>query len=511
MNGCRLRAAVLVGALVVGSMGCAGSTGRPGTADGLPALSLAARIRAVTSAPPLDRLLWGILAVDVATGRVLFAHDGARKFIPASNMKIPVTAAALERLGPGYRFVTPVHAVGPLEGDVLDGDIVVTGVGDPTLSARFWPDPEAPLLALADSVAAAGIRRVTGRLVVDVSGWDSTTVAESWMWGNLSGAYSANPGAFVVAEGETHLRIEGGAAPGAPAEVRVEPPGRPGFVRADVVTGSEEAEPHVSVGWLPESRQLHVQGSVPPGGVVGMEVATRDPVRQAAAALGAALERRGIEVAGGWNVAWSPGEALATGCASGDLEGCSGARRIAALASPPLTEIVAATLGASQNFIAEQLARALGRSDTTRASWSAGRDAVARYLVEDVGLDSLAFRLHDASGMSAYDLLSPEAVVAVLRHELRAPWGPAFRAALAEPGEEGTTLESRLQDLQGRLWGKTGTLANVNSLSGLLRTRDGRDVAFSILSNGSGIPSDPVRSAIDDVVRILAEDGDPGS
>jgi D-alanyl-D-alanine carboxypeptidase/D-alanyl-D-alanine-endopeptidase (penicillin-binding protein 4) len=84
------------------------------------------------------------------------------------------------------------------------------------------------------------------------------------------------------------------------------------------------------------------------------------------------------------------------------------------------------------------------------------------------------------------------------------PNGEIYRHALAEPGEKDSTLERRLTELQGRVFAKTGTISNVNSLSGYLVEKDGREVVFSLLSNGSGLPSSRVRAALDDVIRVLA-------
>jgi D-alanyl-D-alanine carboxypeptidase/D-alanyl-D-alanine-endopeptidase (penicillin-binding protein 4) len=105
--------------------------------------------------------------------------------------------------------------------------------------------------------------------------------------------------------------------------------------------------------------------------------------------------------------------------------------------------------------------------------------------------------------MSYLNLVTPRAVVQLYDHARTAPWGPVFRAALARPNVESSTLENRLLSLDGRVEGKTGTLSNVNALSGYVRRRDGSELIFSIISNASGLGRGPVVSAIDQLVIAL--------
>ena len=100
--------------------------------------------------------------------------------------------------------------------------------------------------------------------------------------------------------------------------------------------------------------------------------------------------------------------------------------------------------------------------------------------------------------------MTPRALVRILQYLSSNQNNGTYRSALAIPGEEDSTLQERLSDLEGRVFAKTGTISNVNSLSGYLTRDDGSEVVFSILSNGSGLPSGQVRDAIDDIVRILA-------
>ena len=124
-----------------------------------------------------------------------------------------------------------------------------------------------------------------------------------------------------------------------------------------------------------------------------------------------------------------------------------------------------------------------------------------------VGIDSVDLRLEDGSGLSAYNLVTARALTLTLVHVARGPFAEVLRSALAEPGEEDSTLEERLLPLRGRLFAKTGTIANVNALSGYLTGSDGTPMVFSILSNGSGLRSGRIGSVIDRFLLLIAQAG----
>jgi len=461
-------------------------------------------VDAILDAPPMDQVHFGVLAVDARTGSTLYARNAHRKFVPASNQKILVTAAAVSLLGADYHYETGLWSAGPVVEGVLQGDLVLLGTGDPTLSGRFWDSGAAALAALADSVRSRGLERVTGRLVVDVSLWDSTSVGPTWEMEDLGYAYGSTGGAFAIDEGEVRLIVSGAPEPGEPAELVWTPVGTDAYVVSRLTTWPADSTRRVRPSYLPESRRLVVEGHVPASGVDTLSFAQRDPVRQASAALSRALAAAGVVIDGGVGISWEGGEILGPGCRSGALAECADAAPLVALRSPPLIEIVEGILEPSQNWMTEQLVRTLGSERGETGSWEDGTDEVKRFLVETVGIDSLDVAPRDGSGLSAYNLVTPRAIVAVLRYMSASPSGAAYRAALAEPGEEGSTLERRLPGLEGRLYGKTGTISNVNSLSGYLVGDNGREIVFSILSNGSGLPSAEVRAAIDDVVNVLA-------
>jgi serine-type D-Ala-D-Ala carboxypeptidase/endopeptidase (penicillin-binding protein 4) len=135
--------------------------------------TLETRLTKALAGPSLSLRRTSALAVDLATGTVLFHRNSTLPFAPASNEKIPVSWAALAQLGPSYRFHTEVYGVGEREGSAWDGDLVLKGFGDPTLTT-------ADLDRLAAAIKGRGITVVYGRILGDESFYDTKRGAAGW-------------------------------------------------------------------------------------------------------------------------------------------------------------------------------------------------------------------------------------------------------------------------------------------------------------------------------------------
>lgn len=471
-------------------------------------------VEAILARPELSGMHWGLLLARVPRSEsdplaIAYARNSDLRHVPASNHKLVVAAAALELLGAGYRHNTAFLASrGPDAAGVIEGDLLLPGTGDPTLGPPFHDSAEAAAGALADSLVAAGVRQVEGALVVDVSSWDSTSVPTGWLVGNLPNRYAATGGAFSMGLGELEIVVTG-TTPGQPARVEWAPLGTPDFVDARVTTGEVGSPTRLSDGYLPESRRWQVEGTLAPGARQTLVRAQRDPVRQSAAVLLAALEARGIEVRRGLEIRWERETPLDRGCLQGGASGCTGHVRVAGLASPPLSEVVEPMLSESQNWIAEQLVRTVGMEHGEGGSWAEGFQVIHDLMEARVGVDPRDLNFRDASGLAGYNLVTPMALGRILGWAVHRPWGPAYRAALPEPGRPSSTLQSRLLDLSGQVAAKTGTIRHVNGLSGYLVDAHGEEYLFVILSNASNSDAGPVRQAMDDLVRLFV--GAPGS
>ncbi len=170
---------------------------------------------AVAAAPPE-----ACLVVSDPSG-VRFARNPDRPLVPASTLKVATAAVALDLWGPDHRFVTTVSATSPPAGGRVEGDLYLIGGGDPVLGTAGYAAslPGGPgrtrssLEALADSVAATGLREVTGAVVGDGSRHDSARSVAGWDPSYLVGDTVGSLGA---------LRVNGGL------NGWVEEPGRSG-------------------------------------------------------------------------------------------------------------------------------------------------------------------------------------------------------------------------------------------------------------------------------------------
>ena len=161
----------------------------------------------------------------------------------------------------------------------------------------------------------------------------------------------------------------------------------------------------------------------------------------------------------------------------------------------------------SQNLHAEILLRLLGREKGTGGTVQAGLE-VLRGFLNNAGVPAEEYVLYDGSGLSRQNLVTPHAVVELLRYASTQPWGPEFRDSLPIAGKDGSLAE-RFKDLDSTatVYGKTGSLGGVKTLSGYAVTSKGEQVAFSILANNFSLPGKRVNEVIDSIIEAAVNPG----
>ncbi|HZG42994.1 MAG TPA: D-alanyl-D-alanine carboxypeptidase/D-alanyl-D-alanine-endopeptidase, partial [Longimicrobium sp.] len=378
---------------------------RPRATPEAAAARLAERIDAVLARPQARQARWGIEVRDAGTGRVLYARDAARPFVPASNLKLGAAAAAAHHLDPEFRFRTTLYAAGDIRDGVLDGDLVLYGRGDPMISARYFPSQTAVWEMLADSLRARGIRRVTGGVTADESFWDTERHVADWDPEDRKWWYAAPVGALGFNDNSIDFRILPASTVGQPARITGEPASA--FYRLDNDSRMAAAGTAATLDFdrVPGTHRIRAFGVLPLGAGPDVEsFAVENPARWAGVTFRETLEGRGIAL----------GRAEVRVVSDSTLSVSRTAPVLAEWLSPPLDRAIGPVLLTSQNWFAEALVKTLGKQVRGEGSWAAGLAVERAFLVGVVGIDSAAFVLRDGSGLSALNRITPHALVNLL-------------------------------------------------------------------------------------------------
>ncbi len=459
-----------------------------------PAVLLKATIDSLVVDPRFRSAHWGILIVDPDGGDTLYSLNAGKLFMPASNMKIITSVTALAQLGPDFQYRTTFATRGRIRRGVLSGDLVVIGRGDPTVSDHMLHDATIPLRAAAESLAAHGITRITGHIVRGVDPFPDARVGYGWDWDDLTEPYGAGVDALMLNEGFTTIVVRGGARVGTATTVTTMPatayPSLRNHVRTVAQTGDARG-PAVTVAWDSTSGALTVDGTIAPRDSTIAMIAYRDPAAAYLHALATAIDRRGITL--------RPGAAEV-----GTTDSGATLDTLFTMASPPLREILPALLKPSQNQIAEVLLKTIGLERTGVGSADSGVRVIHDQLLA-WGAAADGFVVHDGSGLSRHDYLSPETIVRTLIAARRDTAFQVFYDALPVAGVDGTIADRMRGTMAaGNVRAKTGFVDRARSLSGYVTTADGVPLVFSFLCNNWTTPVRDVERVQDEIAARLA-------
>lgn len=476
------RAALVAGCTIL--MAWSGVAGQARADDGLS--NLRRRLDQILDDHKQPGVRLGAMVVELPGRRVLYARDAGTAMIPASNMKLIVIAAAIDRLGLDFRFKTVLA--------IHNDDLVVIGGGDPTIGdERLAKAGGRTITSLFHTWAAkleqAGVRQIPGDLVVDDSVFDLQFVHPNWPRDQFQAWYEAPIGGLnfnancasvevTPARGRRPARLA--LVPGN-TYLELQDKTRRGGKRTAVVNRNRDSD------------VLVVTGAIRKAGVLG-PITVRDPGVYFGSVLKTVLAAKGIRVHGAVvrrRVRLDDGR-LPHDCHLVDVHRGS---------------ILDAAGRAGRNSLgmaAEGLIKTLGADFRGRGNWPNGVAAVGRFM-DKVGVRSDQYLIDDGSGLSRRNRLSAAAAVNVLGHVFRVGGRTfeAFRDSLARAGIDGS-LRNRLKsgDVKGRVFAKTGYINGVRTLAGYIHTGADRWLAFAFFYNQAAATR-PLTRAQDRACRLL--------
>ncbi len=450
---------------------------------------LATQITGLLSSPGVARGTWGISIRSLDTGEALFEHNSSALLVPASIAKLAALAATVDAVGWDFAFETVIRATGPVVGGVLEGDLVVSGSGDPSIGGRAGEGFEPWIAALKQ----LGVIRINGRIIGDDDAIDEPRPGAMWAWDDLGYSSGALFGALNYAENRMLVTVTPGT-PGEPTTMTVPPHAadRPLLNRS--TTGARDSPALLWPEQRPGEQALTVAGSLPFGSrPVNVYVSAGDPTRWFAGALRSELQLAGIEVVG-------------TAVDLDDLQvkpELSSAPVVHVHRSKSLAEIARPMLKDSINLYSEAVFRM-----STGTTGERTNDAALAALKERVvawGLQPDGLQVVDGSGLSRRDGIAAETLVAILARMYDPTGQSPWMSALPVAGRDGS-LTGRLRNTpaESNLRAKTGTMSNIRSLAGYVRTREDETLAFVIMVNNFEGTGQQAQAAIDAIAVALA-------
>ena len=474
--------------------------------------ALNARLDEILRSNAAYRGFWGIEVAELSSGRILFSRDAQQLFHPASNMKLFTTAAGLEKLGPDFVFRTTVESESGPDAQGHMQNLYLVGRGDPSFCEDLSPPPNDPgetknhpcpsLQKLAEQIKARGVLEVSGPLVADDSYFSWEPYIHGWAAEDLLWGYGAAASALAFDANALQLRIKPALKVGERAQVWLEPLADYYQLNNNLETSGAGTERRLFIERGLDSMRLDVWGQLPiDAGETAEGLAIAHPAQLIGELFRQALGDAGITVRGGVQV--RDVTRLEAAIASQAPAQLPSRVVLAEHDSQPLREIVKVANKESRNFYAEMLLRTLGREVKHRGGLEDGLDVLNEFAQQvDVAQGETVFA--DGSGLSRDDMVTPETLVKLLIHMAGGTTFDAFLDTLPVAGVDGT-LAGRFKRTraEGRIHAKTGTLEQVNALSGYMDLPHGKRLVFSIIGNSHPLKETQGAATLDQIALAV--------
>lgn len=458
-----------------------------------PRSELPASIRSILEARPVQEARAGVLVRDLETGEEVFAKNADELLNPASNMKLLTTIAALQVLGPSYRFPTELYVDEEPKAGLVRGALYLRGKGDPSLTTER-------LYRIVRELKHQGVREIAGNLVIDDTYFDDVYDGPGWEQDDSDRPYMAGAGAVSLNFNSVGIHVYPGEGPGAKARIELEPASDYLILENLGETGPARSRGRVQASSIDEGQRQRITVRARlPAGSRGQVVYRRisNPPRYTGETFRTLLLEQGVKLRGKVVLGQVP-------------EGLS---PLYVDYAEPLSVLVHKLNKWSQNHMSEMLLKTMGATAKgSPGTWAKGAAAIEDFLAAEVGIPRGSLVLQNGSGLNDTNRVSARQLVNLLAwvHE-RSRIAPELLASLPIAGVDGTTRNRLGGTLaQGRVRAKTGTLHNVTALSGIADAVGGKQYAFAILVNDYPGSVSAVLPRVDAIGAALASVGSPG-
>jgi serine-type D-Ala-D-Ala carboxypeptidase/endopeptidase (penicillin-binding protein 4) len=442
--------------------------------------------------PSLSGAIAGVSIRSATSGKIIYEHFGDYRLKPASNLKLLTAAAALSALGENYRFHTDLFVDGPIVGNMLFGNLIVKGKGDPTLLKSDFDE-------FADTLVQKGITVIQGNLIGDDSWYDDVRYSKDLPWSDEHTYYGAQLSALTASPdkdydaGSVKIVFQPAKKAGEKANYSTLPNTDYLKVVNELETVEEDELKEINMIREHGTNTISIDGTIPlHSGKIVEWISVWNPTGYALDLFKQSLSEKGISLDGEVIEGITPKTATL----------------LYSHQSMPLSDLLVPFMKLSNNVHGETLVKEMGKVKKGEGSWEKGLEVLEEELIH-LGVNTKDLILRDGSGISHLNLVPANEISNLLYSVQKESWFPAFQLSLPINGEKnkmvGGTLRNRMMtpSIKRKVIAKTGTLTSVSSLSGYVKSRSGETIIFSVILNNL-LDEEQAKEVEDQIATLLA-------
>ena len=411
-----------------------------------------------------------LCVLDAKSGKIIFAKNENIGLAPASTLKTITAATAFSVLGKDFKYQTTLGYSGKITNGVLQGDLIITGTGDPALGSwRYEQSKENNVLnAWLNAIKAAGIKKIEGSIIGDDSLFGTQSLPEGWIWQDIGNYYGAGTSALSWRENQFDVHLKPGKSINDPITIVKTVPAMPylSFIN-ELKTGTNGSGDNAYAFLPPYTNLAYLRGTWGAGiNKSGISLALPDPAYEAAFRLQDTLQRLGFNITG------QPSTARRLSSESKTIPKIT--QQLNVITSPSLSEIVYWFNKKSINLYGEQLLKTIAWKLDKTPSTTNGSTALINFWANK-GIDKKALNILDGSGLSPATRVTTLAMASILFQAQKEDWFAAYYNSF--PENNGMKL-------------KSGSINDVSAYAGYYTDKNGNKyIAVININNynGSGI------------------------